>query len=150
MEKVKLGIIGVGNMGSSHVRTIISGWAGGDATVAAIADLDDTKLARMKAIHPNAKTGALYSEPLIYQPWNYAKMADFTALHPSYNQLYRFQEQGIDFVKEAHDAGIAVNPWTANKEGIMRRLAIWGVDYIITDYPDVALRIIKELNEAEA
>ena len=111
---------------------------------------DHTKLARMKAIHPNAKTGALYSEPLIYQPWNYAKMADFTALHPSYNQLYRFQEQGIDFVKEAHDAGIAVNPWTANKEGIMRRLAIWGVDYIITDYPDVALRIIKELNEAEA
>ena len=111
---------------------------------------DHTKLARMKAIHPNAKTGALYSEPLIYQPWNYAKMADFTALHPSYNQLYRFQEQGIDFVKEAHDAGIAVNPWTANKEGIMRRLAIWGVDYIITDYPDVALRIIKELNEAKA
>ena len=111
---------------------------------------DHTKLARMQAIHPNAKTGALYCDALLFQPWNYAKTAGFTALHPSYNQLYRFWEQDIDFVKEAHAAGIVVNPWTANKPGIMRSLARWGVDYIITDYPDVALRIIDELNQAEA
>lgn len=109
---------------------------------------DHVKLARMKEINPNVKTGALYADALIHQPWAYAKMADFTALHPAYSQLYRFREHGIEFVKEAHEAGIQVNPWTANKEGIIRRLATWGVDHIITDVPDVALRIVNEV-EAE-
>ena len=36
----------------------------------------------------------------------------------------------------------------ANKEGIIRFLATIGVDHIITDYPDVALRIVREV-EAE-
>lgn len=53
-KMIKYGIIGVGNMGSSHVKTIISGWAGPDASVAAIADLDDSKIARMKELYPDA------------------------------------------------------------------------------------------------
>ena len=61
-KEIRFGVIGVGNMGSSHVRTIMSGWVP-DATVAAIADLEDAKLARMKELYPDAtfacyKTGA--------------------------------------------------------------------------------------------
>jgi amylosucrase len=55
----------------------------------------------------------------------------------------------LDYIKEAHAHGIEVNPWTANKEGIIRRIARSGADHIITDVPDVALRIIAELNAAE-
>ena len=109
---------------------------------------DHIKLRRMMEIDPNVKTGALYSFNMLY-PWAYARMAGVTALHPSYDQLYRHDELNMDYIKEAHVHGIEVNPWTANKEGIIRRIVRSGADHIITDVPDVALRIIKELNEAE-
>ena len=51
----------------------------------------------------------------------------------------------MDFVAGAHESGIEVNVWTANKPGIMRHVAKAGVDHIITDYPDVALQIVNEL-----
>jgi glycerophosphoryl diester phosphodiesterase len=109
---------------------------------------DHIKLHRMKEIDPSVKTGALYSFNMLY-PWTYARMAGVTALHPSYDQLYRHDELNMDYIKEAHAHGIEVNPWTANKEGIIRRIARSGADHIITDVPDVALRIIAELNAAE-
>ena len=109
---------------------------------------DHIKLQRMMEINPNAKTGALYSFNMLY-PWAYARMANVTALHCHYNQFYNFDELGIDFVKEAHLHGIEVNPWTVNKPGIIRRIIKSGVDHVITDVPDVALNIIKELKESE-
>jgi glycerophosphoryl diester phosphodiesterase len=39
-------------------------------------------------------------------------------------------------VKEAHGLGLAVLPWTVNDPPDMARLIDWGVDGIITDYPD--------------
>lgn len=104
---------------------------------------DHFKLEKIKQINPESKTGALYAFNMSY-PWIYARVAGFTALHPSYNQIYLYEEMGIDYVKEAHAHGIKVNTWTANKPAIMRHLAELGVDNIITDYPDVALQMIEE------
>lgn len=39
-------------------------------------------------------------------------------------------------LKEAHDLGLTVLPWTVNDPADMERLVEWGVDGIITDYPD--------------
>lgn len=39
-------------------------------------------------------------------------------------------------VKEAKGLGLAVLPWTVNEAADMERLIDWGVDGIITDYPD--------------
>ena len=39
-------------------------------------------------------------------------------------------------VKEAKSLGLKVLPWTVNDRGDMARLIDWGVDGIITDYPD--------------
>ena len=39
-------------------------------------------------------------------------------------------------VKEAHALGLQVIPWTINLPGDMERLIGWGVDGLITDYPD--------------
>lgn len=105
---------------------------------------DHLKLTRIKEINPENKTGALYAFNMMY-PWVYARFAGFTALHPSYNQIYMHEEIGIDYVKEAHAHGLQVNAWTANKPGIMRHLAEVGVDNIITDYPDIALAKINEI-----
>ncbi|MCG2594141.1 glycerophosphodiester phosphodiesterase [Ramlibacter sp. XY19] len=39
-------------------------------------------------------------------------------------------------VKEAHALGLQVIPWTINNPADMERFIAWGVDGIITDYPD--------------
>ncbi len=47
-------------------------------------------------------------------------------------------------VKEAHDLGLLVIPWTVNDDERMKTLIDWGVDGIITDYPDVLKDILNE------
>lgn len=42
------------------------------------------------------------------------------------------------FVERAHDAGLAVYPWTVNEVERMSELITIGVDGIITDVPDIA------------
>ena len=105
---------------------------------------DHFKLQRVRDYNPHAYTGALYSFNMAC-PWEYAKAAGFDALHPSYDQIYKFkQEFGIDYIAEAHALGIEVNPWTANKPVIIANLVEWGSDHIITDVPDIALEKVRE------
>ena len=52
-KQIRYGVIGVGNMGSAHVYSIMSGWVP-DSIVAAIADLEQPKLDRMKELYPDA------------------------------------------------------------------------------------------------
>ena len=49
---------------------------------------------------------------------------------PAYNQLAAPQ------VKEAQALGLKVIPWTVNDKAAMDQLISWGVDGLITDYPD--------------
>ncbi|CAE6427926.1 unnamed protein product [Rhizoctonia solani] len=42
-----------------------------------------------------------------------------------------------DMVKEAHKSGMLVKPWTVNRLNIAEQIYGWGVDGIITDYPEV-------------
>ena len=42
----------------------------------------------------------------------------------------------------AHALGVHVIPWTVNAESSMRELIGMGVDGLITDYPDVGLRVL--------
>ncbi|HEY0182547.1 MAG TPA: glycerophosphodiester phosphodiesterase family protein [Rhodopila sp.] len=43
-------------------------------------------------------------------------------------------------VHEAHRLGLLVLPWTVNQPAEMTRLVAWGVDGLISDRPDLALR----------
>lgn len=49
-----------------------------------------------------------------------------------------FRDLSADIVKEAQALGIKVIPWTVNEIVDMERLLNWGVDGLITDYPDRA------------
>ncbi|KZV92499.1 PLC-like phosphodiesterase, partial [Exidia glandulosa HHB12029] len=46
-------------------------------------------------------------------------------------------------VREAHRLGVQVKPWTVNRLGVAERLVSWGVDGLISDYPDAVRRWAK-------
>jgi len=50
-------------------------------------------------------------------------------------------------VDRLHDRDMEVAVWTVNEEADMRRMAALGVDAIITDFPDRALRVVEELEQ---
>lgn len=47
------------------------------------------------------------------------------------------------FVKESHERGMFVIPWTVNTEKEMKRLVSCGVDGIISDYPDLLDSVVR-------
>jgi glycerophosphoryl diester phosphodiesterase len=55
----------------------------------------------------------------------------------------RFRELSAPALAEAHALGLKVVPWTVNAEADMARLIDMGVDGLITDYPDLARRVMS-------
>lgn len=47
----------------------------------------------------------------------------------------------LDLLTQAQERGLCVIPWTVNAAPDMRRLMAWGVDGLITDWPDRALTL---------
>jgi glycerophosphoryl diester phosphodiesterase len=57
---------------------------------------------------------------------------------PYYREIER------EDVEAAHRLGLMIIPWTVNDPRIMRKLIGWGVDGIITDSPDLLIRVLEE------
>ena len=47
------------------------------------------------------------------------------------------------FVRAAHAHNVEVHPWTVNERADMQRLLDWGVDGLITDYPDRMMELTQ-------
>ena len=58
-------------------------------------------------------------------------------LHPA---LYNLQYDG--FVKECKEKGLKLHVWTVNEREYMQMCCQFGVDAIITNYPDVAREVV--------
>lgn len=93
---------------------------------------------KMKEMDPTAKVGFLYADGIIDMP-KYAVKYHVEALHPA---LYNLQFPGM--VQECKEMGIQIHSWTVNEVEHMHMLCQFQVDAIITNYPDVALRIVKD------
>lgn len=51
----------------------------------------------------------------------------------------------IELIKELHQKNILIIPWTVNELADMKRLINMGVDGLITDYPNIAIELIKSV-----
>jgi glycerophosphoryl diester phosphodiesterase len=49
-----------------------------------------------------------------------------------------------ELIHAAHARNIQVIPWTVNDADTLRKLLFWGVDGLITDYPDLAVEVLSE------
>jgi glycerophosphoryl diester phosphodiesterase len=68
-------------------------------------------------------------------------LADLGFIPEVYSPYYKMLNPGV--VQQIQDAGMKVIPWTVNTTDEMRQLLEWGVDGIITDYPDRAVSLKK-------
>lgn len=55
---------------------------------------------------------------------------------------YKVIQDNPGWVKEAHDLGMKVNVWTVNDSDVMKEMIDLGVDYLTTDYPETAVKIV--------
>ena len=102
-----------------------------------ISSFNHESLKICKKINKNIKTAALYSEP-IEDIVNYAKELGVYAIHPDYKLVDK------SLIKKCHENNILVNAYTVNEKEDIERLIEEGIDGIITDYPNIALEILKK------
>lgn len=111
-----------------------------------VASFHDAQLNRFRELCPTVATAAGVRETLgmfllsslhleaIYQPRAVAFQL------PEYQgKLHVVTER---FIRAAHRHNMQVHPWTVNEVQEMRRMLDWGVDGLITDYPDRLRRIL--------
>ena len=96
---------------------------------------------RIKAMDRRFYCGLLYEATLI-RPWDYAAALGMDALHPHFSEAL-VPTPGEE-CREAHRCGLEVNTWTVNTEEDLRAVICAGADRVISNYPDRALRILRE------
>jgi glycerophosphoryl diester phosphodiesterase len=113
--------------------------------VAAVREAGLTDRTTIQSFHPPAllEVGRIAPELrtaiLVRLRSDYRRLLDesgATILSPSFQGL---REEDVQAFQEQ---GYRVVPWTVNKEGDLRRMISWGVDGIITDYPDRARSLL--------
>lgn len=110
-----------------------------------ISSFDIEILKTVKQINPCITTGYLYPKigeivrRWFSSPWLRAVRYGVDYLLPE--QAYVNKE----FVRGAHAHGLKVAPWTVNKIETINNYKNWGVDGIITDYPEIMKNKISVL-----
>jgi glycerophosphoryl diester phosphodiesterase len=89
-------------------------------------------------IAPEIETAPLMAECL-YMPWVYAQSIRAKGIHPKFSSLTG------DVIQKTIENGIAVRPYTVNKEKDMLRLMRAGCTALITDDPARGVRARKRL-----
>ncbi|HEX3021087.1 MAG TPA: glycerophosphodiester phosphodiesterase [Lachnospiraceae bacterium] len=96
---------------------------------------------KLKKLDPFTQVGFLYEDGYIDMP-DYALKHGVCALHPA---LYNLQYP--DLIRDCKDKGIAIRTWTVNGIEEMRMLCENRIDAIITNYPDIARKVVDEYEE---
>jgi glycerophosphoryl diester phosphodiesterase len=94
-------------------------------------------LLQLKQVEPSARIAPLYNEALV-EPWQYAQRIGAQAIHPFYPTMAT-----PDMMAKLAETGILCNPWTVDDEKALAWMAQLGVNAVITNRPDLAVRVFN-------
>lgn len=94
-----------------------------------VSSFQKNELFQMRKLDENAALGIL-SKASVTEAIELGKLLKASAIHPSLGIITR------DNVKASHKAGFSVNVWTVNEPEDIQRMREFGVDGIISDFPD--------------
>lgn len=106
-----------------------------------VSSFNHYSLVEIRKQNPEIRTGILYMAGL-YEPWEYARRVGACAIHPLFYNILP------EIVRGCKENGIAINPFTVDPPEYIRKIALEGVDGIITNVTDTAVGIMKELEAA--
>jgi glycerophosphoryl diester phosphodiesterase len=95
-----------------------------------VRSFDHRCVRRLREMEPRLTGVVLIEGTAPIDPVALVRAADAQIYGPDY--MFLDEEQ----VRQCHDAGVRVMPWTVNYPEDWSRLIAWGVDGITTDYPD--------------
>lgn len=93
----------------------------------------------IKEIEEKAEIGLLYVSNII-DPWLYAEYLGAAALHPEFHIVYN----NLHLVEKCREKSIAINTYTVDKEKHLTGLFKYKIDGIITNKPDLALKVRRK------
>jgi glycerophosphoryl diester phosphodiesterase len=101
----------------------------------------------VRTLLPELATSACHPEVrmALYRSW-----AGWPVRRPPYGGFQvpefagRLRVVSPRFIRHAHETGLKVQVWTVDEEPDMRRMLNWGVDALISNCPDVAVRVRNE------
>jgi glycerophosphoryl diester phosphodiesterase len=99
-----------------------------DRTV--IASLDYHSLSRVRELAPEARIAVVYGAGVKQDPFEYAERIGASAV------LVQKEFATREFLDQAWEAGFDVHVWTVNDMREMENFASWGVQGIISDFPE--------------
>ncbi len=111
-----------------------------------VASFHDNKLKEFREDCPEVATSSAKNETTIFVLLTKPFLGSFHS--PRFFSLQVPEESGgitvmtPAFIQAAHERNLAVEPWTINDEATMKKLIEWGVDGIITDRPDLMLKVL--------
>lgn len=105
-----------------------------------ISSFNHYSVMRFKELASDIDCGYLTGD-WIYNFGEYARNRGVECVHPRFNSLNE------NSVAEIKANGIRINTWTVNEESEVERLYNLGVDAVITNYPDMAKRVIERLGK---
>ncbi len=88
-----------------------------------------SELKQMQELNPKIELAVL-TKANVEEAITLARALNTTTIHPNYALLTATN------VKSAQASGFKVNTWTVNEEDTIARMKSYGVDGIISDYPD--------------
>ena len=101
-----------------------------------ISSFNHFQLEKAREVEPTVSIAPLYSFNMV-RAWDYCGFLQSNAVHPHLNQIILDNS----YVKNCHNKNIKVNIWTANTEDEIQKMLDAGCDGIVTNYPDVALKL---------
>jgi glycerophosphoryl diester phosphodiesterase len=102
-----------------------------------VRSFDHRSVRAIRRLQPEMRTAILVARFAPAAPADLARQAGATTYCPQWEFVDKAQ------VRQLHDAGMRVVPWTVNDPAVFTRLLDWGVDGVSTDYPDRLAAVLR-------